>query len=242
MHQCLPFQAPRLVHHAFNCVFGFAHSRGPAHVSNSGMLSRRPLVPVYWYLGISLGIRPSLSQHNNPKTYVRTLTKLAGRRAVNNDDPEQLKMSDGLDRFTATGRPYKAPSDEDKAAAAYDSVMASDSFSVAGVNHLPVKFTDDSIISIPVLPHGGATQIQSGKKKTFWSRRKSENTNFVMKQMSRREYLEHYAKDDQGKYIGSEEPAEDCILRGEDVDNFKRGISFRNEVSDPARTDGDVVR
>lgn len=33
-----------------------------------------------------------------------------------------------------------------------------------------------------------------------------------MRDMTRREYLKHYAKDENRNYIGTEEPAEDCIL------------------------------
>jgi hypothetical protein len=34
-----------------------------------------------------------------------------------------------------------------------------------------------------------------------------------VKMMPRGEYLKYYAKDEEGNYIGSEEPAEDCSLR-----------------------------
>lgn len=151
-------------------------------------------------------------------------------------------MSGKMDSFTATGRPFKPRTDAENAASAYDSIMASDAGGfVAGVNHLPVKFTDDSIISIPVLPKG-AEQVESDKKKHFWSRRKSQNTNFIMKQMTRGEYLEHYAKDDDGKYIGSGEPAEDCILRGDDVTKYKPATTFSNTLGDSDKKDDAVVR
>lgn len=162
---------------------------------------------------------------------------------MNNDSTEHLNTPEGMDRFTATGRPYKPPSERDKAAGAYTSVMASDSMGgVAGINHLPVKFTDDSIISIPVLPPGGTGQVEAAKKKHFWSRRRSENANFTMKEMPRGEYLKHYAKDDNGKYIGTEDPADDCILRGEDVAKYRHAATFRNEVGDVGGNDDNVVR
>jgi len=31
--------------------------------------------------------------------------------------------------------------------------------------------------------------------------------------MTRGEYLKHYAKDEEGNYVGTEEPAEDCVLK-----------------------------
>jgi hypothetical protein len=162
---------------------------------------------------------------------------------MSNESKEWLNAPDGMDRSTATGRPYKAPSRADKSAAAFDSVMAGDGahFSFAGVNHLPVKFTDDSILSIPVLPQG-AGQVAADKKKRFWSRRKSENTNFVMKEMSRGDYLKHYAKDEQGKYIGTDEPAEDCILRGEDLEKYKRATTFRNEIDGAEDKEDRMIR
>jgi hypothetical protein len=152
-------------------------------------------------------------------------------------------MSDGMDRFTATGRPYKPPTENENAAAAFTSMMTSHEggFSQAGINHLPVKFTDDSLLTIPVLPKG-AEQVENDKKKHFWSRRKSQNANFVMKEMTRGDYLKHYAKDDQGKYIGTEEPAEDCILRGEDVQKYKPVTSFSNEIGNKGHRDDGVIR
>jgi hypothetical protein len=160
---------------------------------------------------------------------------------MSNDSTERLNTPEGMDRFTATGRPFKEPSRREKAATTFDLVMASDSvLSTAGVNHLPVKFTDKSVISIPVLPKGGA-QIETPKKKRFWSRRKSENNNFVMKEMTRGEYLKNYAKDDQGKYTGTEDPAEDCILRGEDIEKYRPVTTFRNDIEAAGDAEGDGV-
>lgn len=45
-----------------------------------------------------------------------------------------------------------------------------------------------------------------------------------MRQITRGEYLKHYAKDDNGRYIGSEEPAADCILKGEDVAKYRKEL------------------
>lgn len=163
---------------------------------------------------------------------------------MSNDSSERLNQPDGMDRFTATGRPFKPPSKRDGAAGAFDSIMASDAgaLTVAGVNHSPFKFTDDSILSIAVLPPGSNGQVEATKKKHFWSRRRSENANFTMKEMSRGEYLKRYAKDDNGKYIGTEEPADDCILRGEDVAKYRPASTFRNEIGDVGGKDDDVVR
>lgn len=63
-----------------------------------------------------------------------------------------------------------------------------------------------------------------------------------MRRIPRREYLAHYAKDESGRYVGTAEPADDCILRGEDLAKHrgsKHLSKFENEFareSDPAQT------
>ncbi|ETN36314.1 uncharacterized protein HMPREF1541_08591 [Cyphellophora europaea CBS 101466] len=159
------------------------------------------------------------------------------------ESSERLNMPDGMDRFTATGRPFKASTERDKASAAFTSVMASDTGGIAGVNHLPVKFTDDSLIPVAVLPPNSSAPAETSKKQWFWSRRRSENSNFIMKKMPRRDYLKHYAKDDNGRYCGTEAPAEDCILRGEDVGKYRpHSLTFRNEMGGTSSKKDNVVR
>lgn len=61
----------------------------------------------------------------------------------------------------------------------------------------------------------------------------NDPNNFVLKKVQRRECLKHYAKDEQGSYIGTEEPAEDCILRGRDLERYRSsaGTQFRNDIA-----------
>jgi hypothetical protein len=77
----------------------------------------------------------------------------------------------------------------------------------------------------------------SNKFSLFSSRRhskdKSGSENFTMRQIPRREYLARYAKDEGGRYIGTQDPAENCILHGEDLAWFrgnKRQAKFDNEI------------
>lgn len=106
-------------------------------------------------------------------------------------------------------------------------------------NLLPPKFTDNSIISVPVLPPESTSKtlnldaddednpIKEVKPKSRLGsifrkaslgegKPKKESQGFVMKKMKRSEYLKHYAKDEAGRYIGTEDPADDCILNNEE--------------------------
>jgi hypothetical protein len=141
--------------------------------------------------------------------------------------------SDEMQRFSATGRPFQAPSKSDKMAMTMQSVNNAESYGHGPANLLPVRYTDDSLIPVPVMRSEDIGKPAKKEKKSFFSsRRKSENTNFVMKEIPRGEYLKHYAKDDSGKYIGTEEPASDCILRGEDLDYYrgKGNLDYRHEI------------
>ena len=152
-------------------------------------------------------------------------------------------MTDELQRFTATGRPYKAPN-ATKEGYAMNAISGTESFGAAPANLLPVKFTDESLIPVPVLRAEDVGKAEPQKtKKSFWSsRRKSQNASFTMKHIPRGEYLKHYAKDDNGAYIGTEEPAADCILRGDDLIKYRRPVlAFENRVQDNATTQDDKV-
>lgn len=150
--------------------------------------------------------------------------------------------------FTATGRPL--PTSRLNHDGWADAIAADHSYGAAAPNLLPVRFTDNSIISVPVLPHAEPTQTSTNNKefdssasslfsddstanpikeqeksKSRFSisggfRRKSssksKHQDFVIKQMTRGNYLKFYAKDDNGRFIGSEEPAGDCILNNEE--------------------------
>lgn len=52
--------------------------------------------------------------------------------------------------------------------------------------------------------------------------------------MTRGEYLKHYAKDEEGNYVGSEEPAADCVLKeGDRRAGHGEGVKvghFSNEI------------
>lgn len=139
-----------------------------------------------------------------------------------------------LQRFTATGRPIPA---QDTRTGLSGGMASAHSYGQSAPNLLPVRFTDNSVISVPVLPHAEPSQtkpddedsdegpVKGPKSRSRFSlsnfRRKSSSSgngkqSFVIKEMTRGNYLKHYAKDDSGKYIGSEEPASDCILNNEE--------------------------
>jgi hypothetical protein len=148
--------------------------------------------------------------------------------------------SDDMMRFTATGRPYKRDNRYQTTWAGMANAHVPQG--VAGKT-LPWKYTDESLISVPCLkpraqepapPAGDA-----GDKMKKWWRRKSLTSgnslndpgNFMMKKVKRGDYLKHYAKDEQGNYMGTEEPAEDCILRGKDLDKYRGSdTKFRHKI------------
>ncbi|KAL2421829.1 hypothetical protein ABEF95_008263 [Exophiala dermatitidis] len=168
---------------------------------------------------------------------------------------------------TATGQPYSPSHNKPgKSGSAMDAMASVESYGAGPANLLPMKFTDDSLISVPVLrpedvgrhhqvgvasgeggspPGGGAeTKTMTTGRRSFF-RRKSHNSssssdNFIMRRIPRREYLAHYAKDEAGRYIGSEEPAKDCILHEDDLVKFRRNHrdgegaavgDWKNEIS-----------
>ncbi|ETI21871.1 hypothetical protein G647_05940 [Cladophialophora carrionii CBS 160.54] len=61
----------------------------------------------------------------------------------------------------------------------------------------------------------------------------ARRVNIDMRQVTRMEYLKHYAKDDQGGYIGTEDPAEDCILNGEDLARWRGPAAVQAPLSVP---------
>lgn len=140
----------------------------------------------------------------------------------NNESSERLNMPDGMDRFSATGKAFKPIGKKDHGPMAWNSMHSADSLGAGPANLLPVKFTDDSMIDVAVMRPEDVGKAEMPKKKaSFFSRRRSDNTNFVIRQMRRGDYLKHYAKDDSGRYCGQEEPASDCILRGEDIQKYR---------------------
>ncbi|EXJ77521.1 hypothetical protein A1O3_09748 [Capronia epimyces CBS 606.96] len=154
----------------------------------------------------------------------------------------------------ATGQAY-LNSASGKAGSAMDALSASESWGAGPANLLPVRFTDESLIHVPVLrpedmerqsaeqqqqqprqlASPPATEVDGGRRFSFFRRKSSKpGETFTMRRIPRREYMAHYAKDDAGKYIGTEDPADDCILRGEDLIKYRnRGAvgAWKNTVS-----------
>lgn len=170
---------------------------------------------------------------------------------LNNQNAPDMSSRDLSDpvyqNFTATGRPLRASNAFNQGGFA-GGMAGAESFGRSAPNLLPVRFTDNSMISVPVLPHAEPTKVddtassiytdysdgpikEQPKSRSRFSlsssfRRKSSSKargqDFIIKEMTRGNYLKFYAKDDDGRYIGTEEPAVDCILSNED-DRVKFG-------------------
>jgi len=159
---------------------------------------------------------------------------------ANMSDSRDSHNDSTLQSFTATGWSTSRTSESTKGTGA--------------PSNLPSGFTDESIISIRVLPppEGPDTKpaasdsdddnpVKGLKPKHRFSfssfRRKSSSKKdkrpeFVMKDMTRAEYLKHYAKDVNGRYIGTEDPANDCILNSkEDIMRYRKAFAFREAMS-----------
>lgn len=164
-----------------------------------------------------------------------------------------------IQSFTATGNSYAHAQASRHSNSAMEGFTNADSMGAGAPNLLPVRFHDDSIISIPVLRPEDVNNSAShdannappsdgkSKKLSFFHRKsigggsggKRDKQKFAMRNVTRREYLAHYAKDNDGNFVGTEEPAEDCILRGEDLVRYRRqksefgaGVAdFKNEVT-----------
>ncbi|KAI1616022.1 hypothetical protein EDD36DRAFT_121138 [Exophiala viscosa] len=106
------------------------------------------------------------------------------------------------------------------------------------------KHIDDPLITVPVLgpqeiarraspqprdgsqPSANVSDAEKSKSEfSLFARMKlsvpDSSVDFVMCQVPRSQYLAHYAKDENGRYIGSGEPAEDCILSEEDMVKYR---------------------
>lgn len=167
-------------------------------------------------------------------------------------DHEPLDPSGGLQSFTATGRAYSPTSKAEKRQNNIASIGSADAWGAGPANTLPFKFTDESLIPVPCLrsprktDEGGlgpaSEQVDVGKKKRWWrsgsKSGKSRDEDFVIRQIPRSEYLKHYARDEQGRFAGTEEPAADCMLNAEDLRTFEQssgsrgslGGEWRNEI------------
>lgn len=149
-----------------------------------------------------------------------------------------------LQSFTATGRPIPHPK-ESREGRTWQAYAGADSLGQGPANFGPVRFTDDSIITIAVMPpddgkgktlegdsdeDDGPVKEEPKKKFGFFRRKsstysKKKDQPFVMKQVTRGDYLKYYAKDDNGNYTGTMDPAPDCILNNE-KDRFKKRKAF----------------
>ncbi|KAL8742998.1 MAG: hypothetical protein Q9190_004593 [Brigantiaea leucoxantha] len=125
--------------------------------------------------------------------------------------------TDAMQRFTATGRPMPTYTPSALANTATGTSIAE------APQFLPVKFTDDSILTIPIplsklYPSAvGSNNIDTQnqnpvqQERRRWSvfgksggKEEKDKGGFKMVKMTRREYLMYWAKDEQGRYIGTE--------------------------------------
>lgn len=113
----------------------------------------------------------------------------------------------------------------------------------------PTEYTDDTLMTVPVLETTGsqpqqpatesisfdrltiakeANKRKSREQRLFSSLQSSKfnalsdkRVNVTIRQVSRSEYQKHYMKDEHGRYVGTEDPAEDCILSEEDAARWR---------------------
>ncbi|KAH7054469.1 hypothetical protein B0J12DRAFT_454318 [Macrophomina phaseolina] len=113
-----------------------------------------------------------------------------------------------LQHFTATGRPKPS----------FDPSISNTDFGLftgsGAPNLLPFRFTDDSIINVPVPAGYLEDETESSpsptERKSSWIGKigrklgGKERQKFVNLKMTRGEYLKYWAKDENGNYIGTE--------------------------------------
>lgn len=189
---------------------------------------------------------PSITYHNPFENTIFNYQYTAPPNTMSTQPQHVTDNPEIYQRFTATGRPIPSSS-SNNSNGFFGGWAAGESFGRAAPNLLPVRFTDTSIISVPVLPHAEPSQskptdedsdsnsdsnpvkdsnsrskpksrfsISSFRRKSSTGTAKKGKQEFVIKEMTRAEYLKHYAKDENGRFIGSEEPAFDCILNNEE--------------------------
>jgi len=121
------------------------------------------------------------------------------------------------------------------------------------------EYTDDTLIAVPVLETiAPPSQQDSGdadsreplsaehrpkvkdKGLSGFFRRRSLNpnalpntkVNVTLRQVPWKEYQKHYLKDDHGRYMGTADPADDCILNEEDTARWRGGAARETSLSD----------
>ncbi|KFY45585.1 hypothetical protein V495_02896 [Pseudogymnoascus sp. VKM F-4514 (FW-929)] len=114
-----------------------------------------------------------------------------------------LSDTDCYERFTATGRPMPAYN-----RSAWSSACI---YGPTAPHFLPFRFTDDSII--PVVVRVCEENFKAGVEGTHSKRRRSlrdrlhlrsNKSKIVVAMMPRRDYLRHFAHDEEGRYVGTE--------------------------------------
>lgn len=188
---------------------------------------------------VCINLVPAMKSNDPVPTYFSPFQNSihnTGSSVATMSEQDHLQGDPSLQRFTATGRPMPKLADSARGRG-MNALASSESFGAGAPNLLPTRFTDDSIISVPVLPPPGTSKKLSKsdddddgnpikmpksrfsffrRKSSSLSKKKDDDDDFVMKEMTRLDYLKHYAKDDNGKYIGTEKPAADCILKNEE--------------------------
>jgi hypothetical protein len=127
----------------------------------------------------------------------------------------------------------------------------------------PIEYTDDTLITVPVLESTAlysqrvSEEINRPREKdkslsgffrrtssSFSSARPGRRVNITIRRVPNLEYRKHYLKDDHGRYMGTEEPAEDCILNEEDSMRWRSVArpSVFLEVPRDARDGGGLQR
>lgn len=186
-------------------------------------------------------ISKMLGSERSPELQTTKIWSMWKGADAHRGEPKLDPGSDDMMRFTATGRPFVA---DNRYQSTWSGLASGDAPEGVPGRTMPWKYTDESLISVPCLrprPQDSvSTSGEANVQKKKWWRRKSSTANssvndldnFVLKKVQRGEYLKHYAKDEQGNYIGTEPPAKDCILRGKDLEKYRSGkdMEFRNEI------------
>lgn len=120
----------------------------------------------------------------------------------NKDENQAWESRQDMLQFTATGRPYRPPQPT-KEGWSMNSMSGTETFGAGPANLLPMIFTDDSLITIPILrPEDKGKARTSKRKRSLFAFGRKAKGEFIMRQVTRGEHPKHYAKDDSGMYVG----------------------------------------
>ncbi|OBT63319.1 hypothetical protein VE03_07204 [Pseudogymnoascus sp. 23342-1-I1] len=135
---------------------------------------------------------------------VRSDPILERKHSTSSSASSRSKLSDTdlYERFTATGRPMPIQYNR----SAWSSACV---YGPTAPHFLPFRFTDDSII--PVVVRVCEESFKSGVegkprkgRRSLRDRLGFRKTKAVVAMMPRREYLRHFAHDEEGRYVGTE--------------------------------------